>query len=60
MLFLGYRLYKKYFADSKKDFSDEESEPASLPAPKYSTTNGGFTSEEEAGTQVSTVANGKI
>ncbi|KAL8190017.1 UNVERIFIED_CONTAM: hypothetical protein K2H54_036065, partial [Gekko kuhli] len=57
----GYQLHKKYFADRKKDFSDEESESTSLPAPMYSTMNGGFKSEEEdAGTHVSAVANGKI
>ncbi|XP_015279478.1 PREDICTED: ileal sodium/bile acid cotransporter [Gekko japonicus] len=57
----GYQLHKKYFADRKKDFSDEESEPTSSPAPIYSTMNGGFRSEEEeAETHVPAVANGKI
>ncbi|XP_054830208.1 ileal sodium/bile acid cotransporter [Eublepharis macularius] len=57
----GYQVHKKYFANRKKDLSDEESEPAALPAPMYSTTNGGFKSEEEdAETHMSGTANGKI
>ncbi|XP_060091067.1 ileal sodium/bile acid cotransporter [Heteronotia binoei] len=57
----GYQLNKKYFADRKKDFSDEESESESSPTPVYSTTNRGFQSEEEeTATHVSGVANGKI
>ncbi|XP_048351171.1 ileal sodium/bile acid cotransporter [Sphaerodactylus townsendi] len=57
----GYQIHKKYFADQRKDLCGVENEPASLPAPMYSTMNGGFMTEEvEAETPVSGMANGNL
>nr|XP_056718122.1 ileal sodium/bile acid cotransporter [Euleptes europaea] len=57
----GYQLHKRHCANRRKDLCEEANEPASLPAPMYSTMNGGFKpEEEEAETHVSRAANRKI
>lgn len=59
MLFLVYVMYKRHFADRKKDFTNNENESDLKPQPKFTTMNGGFELQDEE--QISSVtANGQI